>query len=106
MPYLNVDEVETRLQVAPGTYPALCTLITLPIPSYEGRTTHAVRIRGGPRARRHGLLFIGGQHAREWGSSDILVSLLDRLLAAYSGVTGLTFLGKTLSLCSTLAARL
>ena len=95
MPYLNVDEVETRLEIAALSYPALCSRITLPFPSYEGRTTHAVRIRGGPRARRHGLLFIGGQHAREWGSSDILVSLVDRLLAAYSGNTVLTFLGKS-----------
>ncbi len=53
-----------------------------------------MRICGGPRVRRNGLLFIGGQHAREWGSSDILVSLVDGLLAAYTGGTGLTFLGK------------
>lgn len=97
MPYLNVNEVETRLQIAALTYPALCTLTVLPGVSYEGRTTHAVRIRGGPRARRHGLLFIGGQHAREWGSSDILVSLVDRLLAAYTANAGLAFLGKSYS---------
>ncbi len=94
MPYLNVDEVETRLEIAAQSYPGLCAFITLPGLSYEGRETHAVRICGGPRVRRNGLLFIGGQHAREWGSSDILVSLVDGLLAAYTGGTGLTFLGK------------
>src|SRR6266581_95232 len=95
MPYLNVTAVESALQVAGLSYPALCSLINLPLNSFEGRATHAVRIRGGPRVRRHGLLFIGGQHAREWGSSDILVSLVARLLAAYTNGTGLTFLGKS-----------
>lgn len=95
MPYLNVSEVETRLEIAALSYPGLCTLIALPNLSYEGRQTHVVRIRGGSRVRRHGLLFIGGQHAREWGSSDILVSLVDELLAAYDAGTGLTFLGKS-----------
>jgi len=95
MPYLNVAEIETRLEMAALSHPGLCTRIALPLATPEGRLTHAVRIRDGARANRHGVLLIGGQHAREWGSSDALVALADDILAAYAGGTGLVFLGKS-----------
>ncbi|TFG80731.1 MAG: hypothetical protein E4H23_01480 [Chrysiogenales bacterium] len=94
-PYLNVTEIESSLASAVALYPAWCQLITLPNPTFEGRISHAILLRAGSLANRKGILMLGGTHAREWGSSDILVAFLENLLAAYSVNTGLTFQGKT-----------
>ena len=50
-------------------------LIALPHQTWEGRTSKAIRIHQGATARR-GVYLLGGIHAREWGSSDILVNLI------------------------------
>jgi murein tripeptide amidase MpaA len=97
MPYLNVAEIESWCELAELKNPDLCTHITLPHKTFEGRTCHALRIRAGDRRNRHGVLLLGGQHAREWGSSDILVDLTDRILSAYTGETSLAFGGRTYS---------
>lgn len=97
MPYLNVAEVESALQGLALTYPNLCEIITLPNATHEGRTCHAVRIGFGPLDNRPSLLFIGGQHAREWGSSEICVNLAADLLEAYDLGTGLAYGGKAYS---------
>jgi len=94
MPYLNVAEIETRLEIASLSYPDNCELITLPNLTHEGRTTHAVRIHGGDLNPRPGVFFIGGVHAREWGSSDILIHFVDSILSAYTNQNGLSFGGK------------
>ncbi len=39
-------------------------------------------------------IFIGGVHAREWGSSDILVNFIEKVSQAYLTNTGLEFGGK------------
>src|SRR5438128_744121 len=104
MPYLNVDEVESALETESLSYPALCTLIQLPNVSCEGRTSHAIRVHVGPRVNRHGLLLLGGVHAREWGSSDILISLVEGLLQAYTTGTGLTFGNKVYSAADVVTA--
>jgi carboxypeptidase T len=92
-PYLNVEEIESALEAA-AAHPALCQLITLPNTTFEGRTSHAVRIAAGAMTNRKGVLLIGGAHAREWGSSDILVAFMENLIAAYESNTGLTFQAK------------
>ena len=95
MPYLNVEEVETATTLAAG--PANSTfaeLIDLPHETWEGRSSHAIRIHQGPTARR-GVYLLGGIHAREWGSSDILVNLIEVLTNAYRDGTGITQGGKT-----------
>jgi murein tripeptide amidase MpaA len=97
MPYLNVAEAETRLELAELTHPTLCTRVQLPFQTHEKRTVHALRISSGKSASRQGVLLIGGTHAREWGSADIVVKFADDLLAAFAGGTGLTYGGKTYS---------
>jgi murein tripeptide amidase MpaA len=83
MSYLNVAEVETALQVAAGPSNAGFTeLITLPHVTWEGRTSRAIRVHHGPAAAG-GVYFLGGVHAREWGSSDILVNFANLLTDAY-----------------------
>lgn len=95
MSYLNVVEVESALAALASAHPTLCELITLPNATHEGRTSHALRIGRGPLGGRPAMLFIGGQHAREWGSSEICINLATDLLDAYSTNAGLVYGGKT-----------
>ncbi len=76
MAYLNVDEVESALAALAADHPNLCELIVLPNATHEGRTSHAVRLALGPLDDRPGVLFIGGQHAREWGSCEICINFV------------------------------
>lgn len=74
MTYLNVDEVETALTLAAGPANAGFTeLIPLPHLTWERRTCHAIRVHSGAPARG-GVYLLGGVHAREWGSCDVLVT--------------------------------
>ena len=95
MPYMNVTEVESAIKALSVAYPGLCELITLPNATHEGRTSRAVRIALGPLDSRPAMLFIGGQHAREWGSCEICVNLAADLLEAYDLGTGLAYGGKS-----------
>lgn len=97
MPYLNVSEIETRLIIYSITYPNICDLITLPNTTFENRTSHAVRIGKRTNNECAGVLFIGGVHAREWGSSDILISFIGSILDAYTNNTGVSFGGRSYS---------
>lgn len=94
-PYLNNAEIDTALQNAATNNPSLCTLITLPNTSHEGRTSYALKIAGGTATNRKGLLLLGGVHAREWGGSDILIAFMERIIDAYNINTGITFQGKS-----------
>jgi carboxypeptidase T len=87
MSYLNVAEVETALQLAAGPANAGFTeLITLPRITWEGRTCRAIRIHQGA-AVRGGVYLLGGIHAREWGSPDILINFVRLLTDAYRAGT-------------------
>ncbi len=91
MTYLNVDEVESATALAAGGANADFTeLITLPTPTWEGRHCRAVRIHQGPAPARGGVYFLGGIHAREWGSPDILINFIQLLTDAYRTNTGIT----------------
>lgn len=90
MPYLNVEEVETATALAAGSANGTFTeLIELPHQTWEGRTSNAIRIHRGAGADR-GVYLLGGIHAREWGSSDILVNLIQVLTDSYRNGTGIT----------------
>lgn len=98
MPYLNVNEVESALLVAAGApFSGFVQLITLPHPTWEGRTCHAVRVGTSEQEDRPGLCLIGGVHANEWGSSDILVNFIELLEKAYANNTGITIRPLTFS---------
>ena len=94
--YLNVDEVESATTLTAGPPNTEFTeLITLPNPTWDGRHCHAIRIHQGPSKARGGVYFLGGIHAREWGSPDILVNFIRLLTTAYRTNTGITQGGKT-----------
>ena len=96
--YLNVDEVEAAiLAAAAAPFSAFAELITLPHPTWEGRQCHALKIGSGSGADRTGVYFLGGVHAREWGSCDILINFIERIEQAYLNGTALTFGGRTFS---------
>jgi hypothetical protein len=95
--YLNVAEVETALALAARSENAAFTeLTTLPHRTWEGRTCSALRIHAGQKARA-GVYLLGGVHAREWGSPDILVNLVQLLTDAYRTGTGITQGGASIS---------
>ncbi len=95
--YLSSVGIEACLQYLAATYPGICQLITLPELSVEGRTIRAIKLGTGAGAHRHGLLLIGGAHARELVPPDALVTLAFRLCQAYTGGTGLTYGARTYS---------
>jgi carboxypeptidase T len=96
--YLNVDEVEAAIVAAAAPpFSAFAELINLPHPTWEGRQCHALKIGSGSGAGRTGVYFLGGVHAREWGSCDILVNFIERIEQAYLNGTALTFGGRTFS---------
>jgi len=82
MPYLTVEETNTLLELLPLQFPSLCERIVLPNLTAEGRTSFALRIRVGPEENRPAVLLLGNVHGEEWGSTDILMSLAQKLLAA------------------------
>lgn len=97
MPYMNITEVESGLAGLAAGYPGTCELINLPNASHDGRTSTVIRIGLGALDNRPGIAFIGGQHAREWGSCEICVNFAADLLEAYSLNMGLTFGGQSYS---------
>ena len=91
MTYLNVDEVDTALLLAAPAHPTFTDLITLPNLTAEGRTCHAVKLGRPSGTEKPAVFLLGGVHAREWGSPDILINFVNQLQTAYQGGTGLTF---------------
>lgn len=92
--YLTPEEVEEALVNLNGQNPDLVEIIALPHRTWEGRTSHAVRLGNAVPADRPAILFTGSMHAREWGGSDICVSFLIELLKAYTEGTALQYGGK------------
>src|SRR5829696_7812299 len=82
MPYLNVVEVESALQLVAAAHPGFTELVTLPHRTWENRVCRAVRVAANLATARPAVVLVAGVHAREWGGPDILVSFLERLTAA------------------------
>src|SRR5262245_8987934 len=89
--YLSVDEVEAALaSAAAPPHDTFTELITLPHRTWEGRVCHALKIGKGSGSTRPGMYFLGGVHAREWGSPDILINFVQQLTQAYQNHTEVT----------------
>jgi len=95
MPYLNVVEVESALQLVAATHPGFTELVTLPHRTWENRVCRAVRVAADLATARPTVVLFAGVHAREWGGPDILVSFLERLTAAVSDGTEIALPGYT-----------
>ncbi|AZQ74516.1 peptidase M14 [Streptomyces luteoverticillatus] len=91
MTYLNIAEVDSAAVNLSHAYSDLCELVELPETSIEGVACHALRV-GAPSANgRDCVVLIGGVHAREWGSCEILVDFAADLLEAYKSGSGLRY---------------
>ena len=89
--YLNVVDVETALAAVAGAPNAAFTkLIKLPNKTWESRVCNALKIGKGTNKSRPAIYFLGGVHAREWGSPDILVNFVQLLTQAYRTNSGIT----------------
>ncbi|MFE9636465.1 M14 family metallopeptidase [Streptomyces sp. NPDC006463] len=93
MPYLNITEVASGVTSLASAFPDTCDLIDLPEQTFEGRACHALRIGTAQGGTNDAVVLIGGAHAREWGSPEILVNLAADLLHAHAGGTGLAYGG-------------
>ena len=86
--YLSVDEIENRIDELAAKYPRAVSVIDLPHQTWEGRACRAIRIGCGD-ANVPGVLLLGGVHAREWGSPDILIAFAERLVSAWHADKGI-----------------
>src|SRR5262245_30393772 len=94
--YLTVDEiVQSLFAAAAPPNDGFTKLIALPHKTWEQRDCHALKIAHGDGAGRPGIYFLGGVHAREWGSPDILINFVQQLTAAYRTGKGITIGTKT-----------
>jgi carboxypeptidase T len=86
--YLSVEDVERRIDEFAAKYARAATVIDLPHRSWESRACRALRIGRGD-TKLPGVLLLGGVHAREWGSPDILIAFAERLLSAWAADKGI-----------------
>jgi len=83
--YYTVPEVEDALAaLAKPPNDTFTSLVKLPNVTWEQRTCHALKIGKGAGTNRPGIYFLGGVHAREWGSPDILINFIRQLVHAYA----------------------
>jgi murein tripeptide amidase MpaA len=89
--YYTVVEVEDVMAgLAKPPHDTFTSLIKLPNVTWEQRTCHALKIGKGTGTGRPGIYFLGGVHAREWGSPDILIHFIGQLINAYVTNTSVT----------------
>ena len=86
--YLSVAEVDERVDELATKYAGAARLVELPHRTWEDRECRAIRI-GSSDAKAPAILLLGGLHAREWGSPDILVGFAERLLSAWHDHKGI-----------------
>jgi murein tripeptide amidase MpaA len=88
--YLAVDQVEEAVAALAGPpNDGFVLRLQLPHPTWESRVASAIKI-GTVGASRVGIYLLGGVHAREWGSPDILLHFARELLRAYRTGAGIT----------------
>ena len=94
--YFTVDEVESAIiAAAAAPYLGITELIALPHPTWES-TVSPLKIAGQTGAIVP-VCILGGVHAREWGSCDILINFIQQIEKAYVDKTSLTLGSKTFS---------
>jgi murein tripeptide amidase MpaA len=88
--YIRYIDLVTAFSTLAGEYPNLAEVVNLPKQTYDGNLDVPMLVIGTAKTNP-GVLFTGGVHAREWGSTEICLCLAADLLYAYSSNTGLTF---------------
>jgi len=90
-PYpLDANGIDAVIQMLATDYPAITRRFELAFPSHDlGRPIYALRV--GRREDRHGVLFLGGLHARELVNPDLLLAFAAQLCDAYTRRTEMRF---------------
>jgi hypothetical protein len=89
--YLNVDEIVTKCELLAEQFPDEVTLEALPETTHDGRTMPLLRVKAGPKTPRHGLYIQANIHAREWGTTDIVMHFVEQLLLTQKAGINLVF---------------
>ena len=94
--YQTYDSIVSFLRVIAATYPKITELVEVG-KSFEGLTTYGVRIHGARNATKlpKGVVYHGGQHAREWIGVAVNCYLLRQLVSQYGVDRDLTLLVDT-----------
>ena len=95
--YMTVDYIEMWIANLVGTFPLLVELVTLPNLTWEGRQSHAIRLRGGGGPGRPAVVFTSGVHAAELGGPDACIYFLYRLIDAWQNNGAVTLGNYTFS---------
>jgi murein tripeptide amidase MpaA len=93
--YKTVEEIDEAIIQFNKINPNLVELIELPNKTWEKRTSTAIRIHTNTRTDKPAVMFIGGVHAREWGTSDICIHFISKLIESYTSNTQLKYGNKT-----------
>ncbi len=91
--YLSYSEVNDSLQALAATYPDICALDSLPLPTYEGRWIYGLKISDNPYIEddtEPGFLVDGAHHAREWAGVPTVMFFVDSMIASYGTVSEIT----------------
>lgn len=89
--YYNAAEVETAMANMATTYAGLASLVDRLNASVGQKPVHALHLHANPGVRKDTIVFIGGVHGNEEGSSDILLEFASGLLSAYEAGKGIQF---------------
>jgi hypothetical protein len=102
--YATIDEVADRSALFAEQFPDLATVTDLPETTANGRAMQLIRIAAGPKGPKHTLYIQAGIHAREWGTVDIVLHFVERLLASLRDATDIVFGNKTFAAADVRAA--
>ena len=95
--YLSTKGIGDGLQYLKTNFPSICHSTINLSSSVVGQSISAIKIAGGPKTDRRGVLLIAGVHARELINPDLLIFFAIKLCYAYTNNTGVTFGNKTYS---------
>ncbi len=98
--YLTVEQTRLRLEALATTYPDAVQVSELPHLSREGEKCYTAAVHVGPRSERSVVVLVGGQHGGELGSTDILIFLLESILASHRAGGGMILGGRFVSAAS------
>ncbi len=92
--YLDCAAVAAATRSLAKAYPSHCELLDLETTA-RGTPCQALSIAGKAPPGAPCILILGGQHACEWGSCEIALHFVERLLGAYSAPGHRLVLGKS-----------
>lgn len=84
--YHSYDTVNIMLRNMANTYPSICKLDSLPLPTYQGRWLYGVKISDNPHIEEDnepGLLVDALHHSREWAVIEVVLFFADSILNTY-----------------------